>query len=125
MRATFGLLAMSLLVACGQPVRGEKVDGAYYIIAADDPEDRHLSYDVGGGGIGLIEETVTGVGHDSRYITVERRPRTPPGPLEYYYIDRTQDRPADPPRVIEGPFDATAFAAEQSRLGLPELKPVH
>jgi hypothetical protein len=116
---------MSLLAACGQPVRGEKVDGAYYIIAADDPEDRHLSYDVGGGGIGIIEATVTGVGHNSRYITVERRPPSPSAPPEYYYIDRTQDRPGSEPQVIEGPFDATAFAAEQSRLDLPRLKPVH
>ena len=114
------------LAACGQPVRWQKVDGPYLIVAADDPLNRHLSYDLGdGNAIGRVNATVTGVGHDARYITVRREPKGQGGPAEHYYVIRAMDGPDGPPEAVRGPFDEAAYKREVKRLHLPDLAPVY
>jgi hypothetical protein len=120
------LAAGVLLVAgCGLPVRDQKVDGPYRIWAADGPEDRHLSYWLGdGNGIGRVEATIVGVGHDDRYITVVRRPRDEPSVTEYFYVIRELDGPSVPPEALKGPFDRATYETEAARLNLPGTEPV-
>jgi hypothetical protein len=126
MRRVLGLVALCWLTACGGPVRNQEVDGPYRIIAADDPEERHLSYDLGtGNAIGRVRSTVVGVGYDERYITVVRRPRDQPSVTEFYYLIRAFDGPdAAPSNAIRGPFDQAGYEAEAARLNLPETEPV-
>ena len=114
------------LCSCGQPVRYEKIDGPYIVVAADVVEDRHLAYDLGNGAsIGRVGATVIGIGHDLRYITVQRQPQSAPQTIEYYYVVRDLDGPSAPTDAVKGPFDESTFRAEVARLGLPDLKPVH
>jgi hypothetical protein len=125
------LAVVLMLASCGAPVRYQKVDGPYIIVAADVSEDRSLNYDLGeSSSIGRVESTVTGVGHDERYITVRRRPYQRAtgehyGVVEYYYVIRELDGPFVPPEALKGPFDARAFEVEADRLDLPDLKTVH
>jgi hypothetical protein len=120
------VMAIALLLAgCGFPVRDQEVDGPYRIWAADDPEDRHLSYPLAAGhGIGRVGETVVEVGHDERYITVVRRPRIEPSTTENIYVVRALDGPSVPPEALKGPFDRAAYEVEAARLNLPETRPV-
>ena len=114
------------LWGCGQPVRYEKVDGPYIVVAADVAEDRHLAYDLGdGASIGRVPATVIGVGHDDRYITVQRQPQAAPQTIEYYYVVRDLDGRHASAEAVKGPFDEPTFRAEVARLNLPDLKPVH
>ena len=114
------------LWGCGQPVRYEKIDGPYIVVAADVVEDRHLSYDLGdGASIGRVRATVVGVGHDRHYITVQRQPKDAPQTTEYYYVVRELDGRHAPAEAVKGPFDEATFRAEVARLDLPDLKPVH
>ena len=114
------------LWGCGQPVRYEKIDGPYIVVAADVVEDRHLSYDLGdGASISRVGATVVGVGHDRRYITVQRQPKDAPRTTEYYYVVRELDGRDAPAEAVKGPFDEATFRAEVARLNLPDLKPVH
>ncbi len=126
MRSVWVAIIALGLAACGQPVRWQKVDGPYLIVAADDPLNRHLSYDLGdGNAIGRVDSTVTGVGHDDRYITVRREPKGRSGLVEYYYVVRALDGPGVPPEALKGPFDEAAYEREVKRLHLPDLAPVY
>ena len=124
MRGRFWLLTLAVaLSGCGY-IYDEPVSGPYRLVAVDIPEQMRVCYTLEGGDcVGRIPETVFEVGFDDRYIVASSR--SPSNDVTYFYIIRAGDGPhVDPSVSVRGPFDATAFAGERSRLGLPELKPI-
>ena len=84
----------------------------------------HVCYAFEDGCVGRIPETVFQVGFDERYVVAASHPT--PNSVAYFYIIRDLDGLlVDPSVSVRGPFDATAFAEERSRIGLPELKPIN
>lgn len=115
------------LAACGQPVRWQKVDGPYLIVAVDADDQTNVSYDLGdgGGAVGRIPSRVIAVSHNADFVTAEVRPSGEHAGAEFYYIIRRLDGVSvDPSVSVRGPLSATAFEQERSRLGLPLPKPI-
>jgi hypothetical protein len=123
MRGQLWLVALVFsLSGCG-PVYNEPISGPYRLWATDIEEQMHVCYALEDGCIGRIPETVFEVGFDDQYVVAATHPS--PNSTAYFYIIRGTDGPnVDPSISVRGPFDATAFAAEQSRLGLPKLKSI-
>lgn len=110
-----------LLGACGF-VHDEHIDGPYRLVAIDVLEQMAVCYEVEGGCVGRIPETVYAVGCNAKYLVAARHPNNDRSKSEYYYLTRALDSPlADPSASVQGPFDADAFEAESKRLGLPPL----
>lgn len=128
MRRNLSALAATFLIAgCGVPVVDEKIDGPYRIFAPDAEDQTSVSYELGDGGgvIGRIPPRVIAVGHNAEFITAEVRPSGDQMSSEFYYIIRRLDGVSvDPSVSVRGPFSATVFEEERSRLGLPVPKPI-
>jgi len=111
------------LSGCGGPVQNDQLSGPYRLWATDIEEQMHVCYALEDGCIGRIPATVFEVGFDDRYVVAASHPTA--NSVAYFYILRDVDGPrVDPSVSVRGPFDASAFAAERTRLGLPELKPI-
>lgn len=122
MRYGFILVAAASLAACGF-VRDEKIDGPYRFVATDSKQDAGVCFALADGNcVGRIPERVVAVAYNSDFVV--GRVRQARGVTSFYYVIRKVDGPlVDPSVSVRGPFDAIAFEAERSRLGLPEPKP--
>jgi len=117
------LMGAVVLCGCGGPVYDETLSGPYKLWATDIDEQMHVCYAFDGGCIGRIPATVFQVGFDERYVVAASQVTS--NSVGYFYIIRDIDGVSvDPSVSVHGPFDATAFAEERSRMGLPELKPI-
>ena len=123
------VFAATALSACGGPVFDQQIDGPYRLRAADVQQERVICY----GADPCLERvpaTISAVGSSADFIVALRHPLKGEGSRssdadEYYYIDRKADGPtADPSAAVHGPFDLTAYGAEQERLGLPPLQKI-
>ncbi|MNT16984.1 hypothetical protein D3C71_436990 [compost metagenome] len=123
MRYWFVLAAAAGLAACGF-VQDEKIDGPYRFVAVDSEREAGVCFALADGScIGRIPERVVAVAYNSDFVVGEVRQT--PDVTSFYYVIRKVDGPqVDPSVSVRGPFDAIAFEAERSRLGLPEPKPI-
>lgn len=125
--ALVAMFGASLVASCGF-YHDEGIDGPYRLVAVDISVDMDVCYEVEGGCVERIPETVFAVGWSSKFIVAARHPhafaetRYDRSRTEYFYIVRSQDGPmADPSACVRGPLSRAQFDDEKRRLGLPEL----
>jgi hypothetical protein len=123
-RALVALALLLPLAACGQkPPPAQPLVGPYSVTALDDPLRRSVCIqredacvqDV------LPGPAVVAVGFDQRHLVIVRQT---PGETQdaYYYVVRHPDeQSALGAANVHGPMTAEAFAAEQTRLRLPQI----
>lgn len=115
-----------LLGACGGFVHDETLAGPWRLVAVDRQEDMILCRSIEGGscaGDGLPGPRIIAAGADERHVVVIRRAPSGRSADEYYFLIRASDE-ATRGGTLHGPFDASQFAVEKARLGLPEFSRV-
>lgn len=97
-----------------------RIDGPYYLWAADTRQDMALYYRVGrDGGVQRVASTVFAAGWDEHHIVVQRHPKGDRAVTEYFILDREKDNAlAEAHQVVTGPLTAAEFAAARNRLGV-------
>ncbi len=119
MRWSFGVLACLMLTACGAPVRNEKLEAGYRLMAIDEPSMLMIcKLDKGGGCLESVPATIRAVGMDSRYIVAEQHAMDAPR-TNYYFIDLNV--PNSEINGVTGPLTQTQFEAKSRELDLPKL----
>ena len=110
------------LPSCGF-VYDQDIAGPYRLVAIDVYEQMSVCYTLNSGDcVGRVPSTVFAVGSNDSYVVAARHPGNDRGRTEYFYIIRSLDRLyADPSVAVRGPYNATSFRAERSRLGLPQM----
>ena len=122
-RSTLVVATAMTIASCGF-VGDHPISGPYRLVTVDADDDTSVCYTLSEGNcIGRVPATVFAIGFNSSYIVAARHPDNDRSRTEFYYIDRAVDGPlVDPSVSVKGPFNSEAFAAERSRLGLPEPK---
>jgi len=125
------LFSLILLAACGF-VYDKTLVGRYKLVAVDVDEQMGLCWSLSNGsceGMGPSEGTVVLAGFNDGYVVAAAdRGNGPPAgksATQFYYIIRSfEDQSSDdglPYKGIRGPFTRQQYAAEKSRLHLPEF----
>ena len=132
------VLFAALLLTTGCTQRVVKVDHPFYVMYAEDPDERALFRcpDGPNGGCavdGLPGPTVFAAGANRTYVTVARHPRVGDVPgfrqtdlerTEYFYFARVSNETrgwGDNPERIIGPLTQKEFDDARQRLHLPEF----
>lgn len=123
-RALAALALVLALTACGpKPPEAQPLVGPYSVVALDDPLRRAICIQREAACVQdvLPGPAVTAVGFDQRHLVIVRQT---PGETQdaYYYVVRHPDeQSALGAENVHGPMTAGAFAAEQTRLRLPQI----
>ena len=90
--------------------------GRYYVRGEDGLENVHIGYeDSQYGGIGLINESITAVGHNDSYIIA----KSDIGLKSYYILEVVKNGVhGDAEKAIIGPLEKAEFDAKLKELGL-------
>ena len=112
------LLSLSL-TACGYPVRREKLEAGYVLLAIDRPEGLRICYEIPKSCIGGTPSTVSRVGWNKHYIVAEQHPNNNKTISNYWIIDLTV--PGSAMSSVTGPLTNEVFEKKTRELGLPSL----
>lgn len=120
-RTVYGTLVL-VLAGCGFG-KESNVDGPYYLVAIDAPNDMSVSYRVGQGGyVERIPPTVFAVGWNQEYLVAKRHPNGHSSVTQYYYLIRGLDSMYAEPRVsVRGPLSKQEFELVKRENDLPDF----
>lgn len=113
----FALVMQSCFI--GPDDDSEKIVGDYYVSGDYGFKNVHLGFeDKEWGGIGLIEEPITAIGHNDQYIIVEREKDTP----EYFIVKITNSGiHSEAENNINGPMTENEFDKAIDDLNLQSI----
>lgn len=117
------ILILLVFILCQDIAHNERIIGRYYLIAIDDNEQMHVSFQVdNNNSVGIISQTVYSVGFNKNYIIVKQHPQGNRKITDYYIVRIYHEMTYWPEKGVIGPMTKDEFNKKRHELNISNIK---